>query len=1221
MTFSTQECYINDKKYLINEFIKNENLIRECKEGNQYIYDKEGNELIFCDGKKVKSYFRKLITEDNPMTQWHKEWQDEFLGYTEQKYTAENMHKKYRRADVDLNETHIIEFQHSIMTREEALNRKIDYSKVNKEILWVIDGNDYDEKQNINITELCHSNRIFLEFKSNEWKYLSYIDYDVIYLNIDEKIYKINPSMVKSKMIDIQQPISKKEFCEKLKKGEKIFNDKEITQTTIYVSQQGAGNGKTFRATNLLSEHFNGTNYHHYDIFLYLTKQHSAKTVIHNEFIKKDNEGNFVLKSNYLSENFELINEKNKFIFKLKDEGYRFGLKNKNQNKNQKEQKNKKYFINLKNKKTGKKYKIIIATIDSFIFALNSGIVRGIDKFMCMVNNIIDNNFEYGKSGHLKYAGGINLNKKMLLVGDEMQDLDENYVKAIIKICRDRYVDFYMVGDILQSIKNEKNSFTFISNTELPNTIKLIKTLPENKVMRFGDEQLIKFVNDIIPFKKYNLPKIEKHIDKNDNDENSKLTIFPGNTIYADAIDKNKINTEVHKIMRYYKEEVEKNKCKPNDFLIVTPFTKKNPLIDALHLEIREFWKKYNNSDKYEHYSVFHKSEDGTTIDLDESKESTRIVSIHTSKGDGRDVVFVIGLSEDALKIYSNESNNLIYNSLLHVALTRMKKRLYIRFENNGDDICNKLLKCDTENITLPYIDFNKNVELEKQISKQMIKNYNICYELIIKHSDYKEFKKKNNDDKEIIDIKHHCIRAVSSRILFLLSIANDVILNNKKNKNNFIPQQFYRLFEKCIKTKISTCNNTKDYNKSLFDKDNGEMPILMYNGGEHEKIYNELKNNIEKNIKTLNKLLFDGKDINNDINVIESICLYHTLEVCENKFRSILPIADMYDIIDIYLKSSKEYKEEYLLSHYKKIEQIKKLYGKITEKYKKLKWFWSSYCEFNGKNTSIKLYNSYQFIAFNDSDVIICKICPQFNELNYDKIIYDSIFEIFLLKNSKNDKYINKKIVLCIISLDLIEPFYIDFKNLLDDNKKTILCMLKNNISSSYVIKNKGLYLLYNFYKREFNNENPYEIINKIIEEVKKINNPDKPFPDYVLEFFNKIKVFVETNKTKKKQIKILDNYDDEEYFMSEINFTMNESLNRFFNITKKDIDELNMFNNKNETIIKHTKIDVIKSKYNLEVTKKSTGLKKNNTEITKDEPIKIKKNKSTKIIKIQKL
>lgn len=1199
MNFTTQECYINDKKYSIDEFIKNENLICECKEGKQNIYDKDGNEIIFCDGKKVKSYFRKLITEDNPMTKWHKEWQDEFSGYTEQKYMAENMHKKYRRADVDLNETQIIEFQYSRMTREEALNRKNDYSKVNKEIIWVIDGNNYDEKQNTIITELHHSDRIFIEFKNEDWKYASYIDYDVIYLNIKDLIYKINPSFIKSKMIDVQKPLNKKVFCEKLKKGEKIFDEEEITQTTIYVSQQGAGNGKTFRATNLLSEHFNNTKYHHYDVFLYLTKQHSAKTVIHDEFIDKDNDGNIILKSKHLSDNFELVADKNKFIFKFKTNKYAFGQTK----ENKKEPKNKKYFLNLKNKKTGKIHKIIIATIDSFIFALNNGMVRGIDKFMSMVNNIIDKDLGQKKSGHIKYAGGINLNKKMLLVGDEMQDLDEKYVKAIIKICRDRYVDFYMVGDILQSIKNEKNSFTFISNVELPNTIKLIKSVPENKIMRFGNKELIDFVNSVIPFEKYNLPKIEKHPNKSEDNEFSKLTIFSGNTIYADSKDKNKINTEVQKIMYYFKKEVVENKCKPKDFLIVTPFTKKNPLIEALHLEIREFWKNHYNSDKYEHYSVFHKSEDGTTIDLDESKESTRIVSIHTSKGDGREVVFVIGLTEEALKIYSDESNNLIYNSLLHVALTRMKKRLYIRYENNGDDICNKLLKCNSEDISSLYIDFNKNVELEKQISKQMIKNYDICYELIIKHTKYKDFKCENDEDTELIDIKHHCIRAVTSHILFLLSISNDVIINNKK-KNEFIPQQFYRLLEKCLKTKIATYTNTKDYNKSLFDKDNGEMPILKYENGEYKQICNELINKIEKNKNKLKKLLDNKNPQIINFGVMESICLYHTLEVCENKYKSLLPIADMYDIIDLYLKCSNENKEEYLLSHYKKIELIKNIYNKITEKYQKLQWFWSKYSEFKGNTTSIKLYNSYQFIALNNNDVIICKICPQFNELNYNKIIYDSIFEIFLLKNSKDDKYINKNIILCVISLDLNEPFYIDFKNLLDDNKKTLLCMLKNNITSSYIIKNKGLYLLYDFYKKEYSNEIPSEIINKILDEVKKINKSDKPFPDYVFSFFEEIKILIKITKTQEKQKKILDDYNNEEHFMSEINSTMNESLNRFFGITDEDIEDFNnikitddneLNNNASNTVFSESSsaTDINKNIKNIKQTKKTTSKK----------------------------
>lgn len=102
------------------------------------------------------------------MTKWHKEWQDQFNGYTEQKHECEEMNKKYRRADVDLSDTHIIEFQHSRMSKEEVSKRKYDYAKVNKNIIWVIDGNNYDEKQSIIVTELKHSNRIFLEFKTDE---------------------------------------------------------------------------------------------------------------------------------------------------------------------------------------------------------------------------------------------------------------------------------------------------------------------------------------------------------------------------------------------------------------------------------------------------------------------------------------------------------------------------------------------------------------------------------------------------------------------------------------------------------------------------------------------------------------------------------------------------------------------------------------------------------------------------------------------------------------------------------------------------------------------------------------------------------------------------------------------------------------------------------------------------------------------------------------------
>ena len=178
------------------------------------------------------------------------------------------------------------------------------------------------------------------------------------------------------------------------------------------------------------------------------------------------------------------------------------------------------------------------------------------------------------------------------------------------------------------------------------------------------------FINNVVPFKKYGLKKITPH--KNKNDYENALIIFEGKNIRADEDtedtenSKNKINDEVKTIMEYYIKEVSENNYKPNDFLIVTPFTCKNPLANAVEIAINMYWtEKYNKND-FERYAIFHKSEEGSSIDLNESKDSTRIVSIHTSKGDGRNVVFVIGLDEQSLLKFSGESNNLIYNSMIH---------------------------------------------------------------------------------------------------------------------------------------------------------------------------------------------------------------------------------------------------------------------------------------------------------------------------------------------------------------------------------------------------------------------------------------------------------------------------------------------------------------------------------------------------------------------------
>jgi hypothetical protein len=76
---------------------------------------------------------------------------------------------------------------------------------------------------------------------------------------------------------------------------------------------------------------------------------------------------------------------------------------------------------------------------------------------------------------------------------------------------RNNYIDIYLIGDKLQSIYGDNNIYTFLENKihELPN-INIKKENGVNHVMRFHNNQFKDFVNNLIDFEKYNLPKISQ---------------------------------------------------------------------------------------------------------------------------------------------------------------------------------------------------------------------------------------------------------------------------------------------------------------------------------------------------------------------------------------------------------------------------------------------------------------------------------------------------------------------------------------------------------------------------------------------------------------------------------------------------------------------------------------------------------------------------------------
>lgn len=1167
--FETQYGYIDNKRISIDDFIS----IYQGQP-NIDIHCDNGHELVFVNGTKKIPYFRHKYNDDikcHQMTEWHTTWQS-FFPCTEKSFPKScNEQIANRRTDAFIEEHNIgIEFQHSRISPDEVANRKHDYELNNVKTVWVIDGTS----ESIKLMELDHSNRVFIEFVSELWKYQSFIAYDFIFIDIGDKIYKIHPKEVKSNMIDVEQPISKQELIDSLKSNtySNILNELPY-QCSLYIKQQGAGNGKTYGLIQTIAS----SEFEHYTHFIIVTKQHSAKYVIFEEFNNQIKNGNL--------QNLEICSARDL---------------------------NKKHVITFVNTKANKMSHIMIGTIDSLMFTLGDRSHKDIDKFKGLVNSIIDGKTTISNTGSATYAGSyVKFNKEMCLICDETQDLSIEYGKAIIQIMRNHYIDSYIVGDKLQSIAYCNNAFNYLTDSSgFPHINKII--YPDSNICRrFDNPTLVNFVNDIVPFSKYNLPKIEIPKNKQDSDfDKNCLCVFTGREIYESSA-KMFINIEIKNIMRYYESEVENNNYNPNDFLIVTPFTTHNPLVDALETAINIYWNSKYNTNIFTRYAVFHKSEEGTSINLNDSSQSTRIVSIHTSKGDGRNVVFVTGMCESSIKRFckdeSSKDYDLIYDSLIHVALTRMKKKVYVRIIKNNDDIHTKFIKYITNDDA--EINDNQTLQIDKMTYRGMIEDmknnndYNELSENII--DKYKNtLPQLETINKLNIDMSHHNIRYATMKLLLFIKIIQSETsdLNIKKQ----LKAQLIQLYNK----PINETENLEEYNIALKKFD---VCILKISNKNREYVkYHGLLLEIIDIIKQKIKLILNKK--NCLLCPLESLIMYFILEQTTSGIYSQFSINELYNIIDIYSKSyikdimilghetcicSKKFinisidKEkdniqkmnEYLLTHYNNISHIDNIYNKFLLANLDVNWLYNHKINF-GENTEFKLSKRFELIGYDKSTVHIIYIKPQYNELNQNSILIDSIFDTFLISNIKKpdiqlidcaerhdklasdyEKFGQKQVLTYIFSLNcdnyttLSWTIPNDKINLIDLNKDFLVCKIKNKIIDKCKINHKKIYKLFHTYIEKSTNVRKSKLlIREFVKELKILKDDQdtkklqSPAP-YVISFFERIEEDISSSN---ESATLLKQYQkDEIFFMNKIEDKMMKAINEFLNIKNNEIND----------------------------------------------------------------
>jgi hypothetical protein len=1101
------------------------------------------------------------------MTEWHREWQSNFPDTHIEIDFKHNVNQvKNRRADIVIPKyKRIIEIQHSKIESGEVSERNKDYAAHGHTVTWVIDG-----QKCIKVKSL--DKRLVLEFQSPYWLYQSFLSCEEVFYDIDGFIYKVNPSLVKSFQIDVGAPVPKGEFIESLKGGTNPWVTDEPPQCFLYLKQQGAGSGKTYGMMQMLN---NDPEISNYKYIALITKQHSAVKVMLQEFD---------------DQYYGTGSHKEKLLTNL--------------DRLEKEVSNsgKQHIRKYTNTRTGTECIAIFGTVDSFTYALTDGesSKNVSDKFAGILQLIRDGTIKTAYAGRMKYAG-VNpiLNKEMLIMIDETQDLTESYGDAFLQVVRSKYANLCVVGDSLQSLSFKDNTLTYLHRAEALH-MKVIKEEKANLVRRFSDPTLVKFVNDLIPFEKYNLPTMTPA--KICVADPATLTVFQAKTVYANVSECNEeLQRSVAEVLALFENEVTTNNRVPEDFLIVTPFTKKNPLMEALQIAINAFWKdimekgdyiervkgvhphwKDIDTKVYRRYAIFHKSEDGCSIDTNESIHSTRMVSIHSSKGDGRKVVFVIGLTESALQLFSQVSNNLVYDSLLHVAITRQKERLYFRLEANNDDIHRRIKKSETD-IAVSSTDFDvlkKTIKMSKVIEK--IVQDGPCFESLfidlISKADA-VLPEETTNKKLIIDMGNHIIRYGSMFINIIIHCCNHAHAVPSDTK-----KQFLAMLHTIKNAEIHPVTGWREYYRVLQNnKKKGEntstkyIPVLEFpsrHKQDYAEYYKIILATMERVRSELNSL---GKKPINYICPFESVILYYMLECTKKGVYQCITISDLYNIIDVYSKVfdpsaqghdvchckkyfprltspltdlEKEYRE-YLCAHYDRLAHVNRLLDAFDKKYPAINWLYLHPIVID-RAKQFSLTKEKSMIGYDESRVYNVYIKPQFTELNFNEFLLESLLDTYILCNETDSnnviKFGNKPVVSYVISLNKEEIYEINWTEIVRANVKRISDVLYSKLFTIYSTKHQQ------YYEAFINTVNGEENINprKIIENCEDKCKEDK-HPEYIRRAWITITIKMEECETPEERMDILEEYKRNGVFLRLFEKNLSRSLKTFLDIKEE--------------------------------------------------------------------
>lgn len=891
---------------------------------------------------------------------------------------------------------------------------------------------------NEDIQIIQHNDSYIVDIKNdNIYKKVFHYRQSILFV-MDEQVFNISETTIKVKNIN------------------EVFNKPYIWNIgSLTVHQEGAGNGKTYGIWKSIL--LNNTN----KTFIIITKQHTAKNVIYQELI------NQIHRKEIHTHNIKEIMEYNT---------------------------EKQYVI--KYKKYNEEYMVVIGTIDSFFFSLTNVDMNSPNIFKSILCDIKLNGCKKMVNGTIKYAQQlITLNEFSQLWIDEVQDLGSDYLFAVCSLIRETKMNVQVVGDILQSLEYDNNFMTYINNIN-SDDLKVHILSPVNINRRIKTKHMHSQINNLIQFDKYNLPCISINDTLMDYEQSFQIIESP--IIYSNDTDTVKVNNYVDKILHYVESEVTIHNYTPADFLFIFPIMKNNVLAFELETKLNNYWlnkfdnihyvNKLNDFWKqrilkgYNQYVYLHKYQEGRTINTGESIHSTRIMSIRSSKGDGRKVTFVLNCTETSLKLLSNGEINLIYESYLHVAITRANNKIFFALHENNDDIHKRFGKIGM----VKYKPNIKNIITIGDIMKFIDK------ETIINHTD-----KITNHKETFTNNKNELFNPYIYKCYSILTILNLI-----KENENYKCSQLKIIMEKIKNIGIKTYTPKNFYTFiNEYSSPLDELPILPVCDLSHKDIY-----------KSYCKIIYDTiqkiqAKINTEViffpdTIYECFILNYMISLYTYKQYNPITPMELYNFTHDYYNNKKDF------------DPIKNncndLFENIHQYYEDITWNVNKSIEYNGNDYFTLKKKDFPLIGYNENYVFHILFKDDINSLNYYDILIEILLEKFIIYNPKdnhyvlNDKkrYYGKKIKTYVINMKNDNFIHIDCNADIKD-------YVKQSIINYYKEKSSELFQ----YMRQIIE---YKFSGNINNNVfKYIHSQLKDYPCYILDFFNGLHMNIDNIET----------------------------------------------------------------------------------------------------------